>query len=61
MPADYAQIVAERMIAAGIFGIWNFAPVKLRVPKDICIINEDLSVGLSSISYYLTKRLSENN
>ena len=43
LPADYAQIVAERMIAAGIYGIWNFAPVKLRVPKHTCIIFPNIS------------------
>jgi len=35
-------------------GIWNFAPVKMRVPEDVKIVNEDLSVGLSRLSYYIT-------
>ena len=44
---------------ANIKGIWNFAPVKMRVPEDVKIVNEDLSVGLSRLSYYITgKQLS---
>ena len=54
VPAAHAQDVADRLIAAGIRGIWNFAPVKLQVPPDISFVSEDLSVGLSSLSYYLT-------
>lgn len=59
VPAQYAQEVAERLVAAGIRGIWNFAPIKLNVPEDIKLVNEDLSVGLSSISYFLSRQLPE--
>lgn len=57
VPAEYAQGVADRLMAAGIRGIWNFAPVKLNVRDDIKLINEDLSIGLSSLSYYLSRQL----
>ena len=57
VPAEYAQGVADRLIKAGVRGIWNFAPVKLNVPEEIKLINEDLSVGLSSLSYYLSRQL----
>ena len=53
VPAAAAQDVADRLVAAGIRGIWNFAPVNLRVPSHIPFVSEDLSVGLSSLSYYL--------
>lgn len=56
VPAANAQTVADRMVAAGVRGIWNFAPVKLNVPEDIRLVSEDLSVGLSSISYYLSRQ-----
>lgn len=55
VPAAYAQEVADRLVAAGVRGIWNFAPVKLNVPENIRLVSEDLSVGLSSISYYLSR------
>ena len=67
MPAAHAQEVADRLVGAGIRGIWNFAPVKLAVPENIPLISEDLSVGLSSLSYSLThiafedEELSEKN
>lgn len=57
VPAHHAQEVANRMVAAGIRGIWNFAPVKLNVPDNIRLVSEDLSVGLSSISYHLSRNL----
>lgn len=57
VPAEFAQSVAKRLIGAGVRGIWNFAPVKLNVPDDIKLINEDLSIGLSSLSYYLSRQL----
>lgn len=55
VPAVQAQLVADALVAAGVRGIWNFAPIRLHVPADICLVSEDLSIGLSSISYYLTR------
>lgn len=45
VPAQFAQQVADKLVKANIKGIWNFAPVKMRVPEDVKIVNEDLSVG----------------
>ena len=53
VPAQFAQQVADKLVKANIKGIWNFAPVKMRVPEDVKIVNEDLSVGLSRLSYYI--------
>lgn len=61
VPAEYAQEIADRVVKVGIKGIWNFAPVKLKVPQDIHLVSEDLSVGLSSISYYLSRQLPLDN
>ncbi len=54
VPAAFAQEVADCLAESGILGIWNFAPVKMSVPDGIYIVNEDLSVGLSSLSYHIT-------
>lgn len=54
VPAQFAQQVADKLVKANIKGIWNFAPGKMRVPEDVKIVNEDLSVGLSRLSYYIT-------
>ena len=56
VPAEHAQLMVDRLVAAGVKGIWNFAPRKIEVPRQVSLINEDLSVGLSSLSYYLTRQ-----
>lgn len=54
VPAQFAQEVADKLIKAKIKGIWNFAPVKMKIPEDVKLVNEDLSVGLSRLSNYIT-------
>lgn len=56
VPASFAQGVADNLVSAGVRGIWNFAPIKMKVPSGMHIVNEDLSVGLSSLSYHITRR-----
>ena len=52
---DYAaQFVADALVEAGIKGIWNFAPTKLNVPPTVPLVNEDLSIGLSALSYHMS-------
>jgi redox-sensing transcriptional repressor len=55
-PAEVAQMVADEMVKAGIEAIWNFAPVKLKVPSHIIVHNEDLYSSLASLSWKLAKR-----
>ena len=55
VPATEAQEVADKLIKAGVKGIWNFAPVKLNVPSEIPLVNEDLSIGLSALSYHMSQ------
>lgn len=59
VPAGAAQAIADRLIAAGVKGIWNFAPTKVNVPPGVRICNEDLSVGLTGLSYYLSRDIPE--
>ena len=56
VPAAFAQDVADRLVTAGVKGIWNFAPIKMQVPDSMHIVNEDLSIGLRRLSYYITRR-----
>ena len=56
VPDIYAQDVADKLVSAGVLGIWNFAPKKIEVPPQITLVNEDLSVGLTSLSYHLTQK-----
>ena len=55
VPATEAQSVADKLVAAGVKGIWNFAPIKLSVPEHIPLVNEDLSIGLSALSYHMSQ------
>jgi len=59
VPEAEAQTVANLLIAVGTKGIWNFAPRRLNLPPTTHIVNEDISVGLSSLSYYVSEALSE--
>lgn len=56
VPAQFAQDIANKLVKAKIKGIWNFAPVKMKVPADVRLVNEDLSIGLSRLSYYITEK-----
>ena len=56
VPAAEAQTIADRMVAAGVHGIWNFAPVRIRVPDSVQLVSEDLSVGLTTLSYHLRRQ-----
>lgn len=55
-PAEAAQAVADEMVKGGIQAIWNFAPVKLKVPEHIIVHNEDLYSTLASLSWKLARR-----
>ena len=52
-PAEAAQSVAERLVAAGIKAIWNFAPARLQVPEDIFVQDENLAESFSFISHFM--------
>ena len=47
VPVEVAQTTAEKLIEAGIKAIWNFAPLPLRVPKDVVIQNTSIYAPLA--------------
>jgi redox-sensing transcriptional repressor len=51
VPAEAAQRVADQLIACGILGILNFAPVPLNVPPSINVVAVDLSIQLEHLAY----------
>ncbi len=55
VPADAAQWVADQMVASGITGILNFAPVPLSVPAGVSVAAVDLSVQLENLAYKVQK------
>ena len=57
VPAAEAQAVADLLVAGGVRAIWNFAPIRLRVPDPIILHNEDLYCSLASLSQKLAQAL----
>jgi redox-sensing transcriptional repressor len=51
-PAAAAQEVADRMVAAGIRSILNFAPAVITVPGHVSVRKVDLSLELQILAYY---------
>lgn len=51
-PAVAAQAVADRMVAAGITSILNFAPSVLAVPDGVDVRKVDLSIELQILAYH---------
>jgi redox-sensing transcriptional repressor len=53
VPAAEAQKVADLLVAAGVQGILNFAPVSLLVPSHVILRNTDLTTELHALAYYI--------
>ncbi len=51
IPRTKAPEIADRLVKAGIKGIWNFAHVDLDVPDDVVVENVHLSESLMRLSY----------
>ena len=56
VPKHAAQGVLDRMVAAGIQAVWNFAPTPLRAPKEIVLKTEDLAASLAILAGKIYKR-----
>ncbi len=51
VPAENAQQVADALVAAGIKGILNFAPIMLKLPPHISLVAVDLAVQLEQLAF----------
>lgn len=51
-PALVAQAVCDRLVAAGVSGIANFAPVTLDVPQGVYVQNVDLTMWFEKVTYF---------
>ena len=58
VPAQHAQAVADRLVAAGIEGIVNFAPVTLALPPHVQLVSVDLAIELEQLSFAVTSKLA---
>jgi redox-sensing transcriptional repressor len=59
VPARAAQEMAERAVEAGIKGILNFAPIRLKVPPGVPVEDVNLVMQLEALSFAITQRESE--
>lgn len=51
-PASAVQEVADRMVAAGVRSILNFAPAMISVPPGVSVRKVDLAVELQILAFY---------
>jgi len=59
VPDFSAQQVCQIMVKAGIKGILNFAPIRLKVPEDCVIRNINLETELENIIYFVNAASKE--
>ena len=55
-PADEAQSVVDRLVAAGMRALLNFAPIQLQVPSEVTLKNVNMAMELEGLSFALTNR-----
>jgi redox-sensing transcriptional repressor len=55
-PAGAAQGVCDRLVAAGVTSILNFAPVVLSVPVGVDVRKVDLSIELQILAFHAQRR-----
>ncbi len=55
VPAHVAQALVDRVVAAGIKAILNYAPTQLRLPDDVALRNVSMLVELESLSHALVR------
>lgn len=53
VPAEVAQEVTNDLVAAGITGILNFAPIVLHVPEEVMVNSVNLAIELENLSYFI--------
>ena len=56
VPAESAQEVCDSLIACGVEAIWNFSPVRLRVPEYVIVKNENLATTLTALRVELKRQ-----
>ena len=54
VPGEAAQRGADALVAAGVRGILNFAPVRLSVPDDVFVNDVDLAAQLEQLAFQVS-------
>lgn len=56
VPEEITQMVCDRLIACGVGAIWNFTRTRLKVPNNVLVQNENLTMSLTSLTMELKTR-----
>ena len=56
VPSDVAQVVAEKLVEAGVYSMLNFSHVALSVPAEVTLRNVDLAIELKALRYFSVNR-----
>jgi redox-sensing transcriptional repressor len=56
VPAGAAQVMCDRLVAAGVTSILNFAPLVLSVPEGVDVRKVDLSIELQILAFHAQRR-----
>lgn len=59
VPAESAQAVTDALVAAGVDGLLNFAPVRLVVPSHVVVNSIDLAAQLERIVFELGPKAAD--
>ena len=57
---ENAQKVADALVSGGVKGIWNFAPIDLRIPENVALESMHLSDSLHALSFMI-KSMNEED
>jgi redox-sensing transcriptional repressor len=57
VPATFAQSASDSLVAAGVGGIVNFAPVTLALPEGVSQVGVDLARELEQVAFAVATRL----
>jgi redox-sensing transcriptional repressor len=59
VPATVAQNIVDDIVSIGIKAILNFAPINLKVPDDVYLRNENMSMELEYLSFAMVNKHTE--
>jgi redox-sensing transcriptional repressor len=55
VPVAYAQDTVDLFIENGVRAFLNFAPVTIKTPENVLVKNENMSIELEALSYFLSR------
>ena len=56
VPAKYAQSLIDTFLECGIRAFLNFAPTSVKVPDNVVVKNENMSIELEALSFFLMNK-----